>query len=817
MSQWSSAYDPAWLALNDAHNDASVLARDLVAALHAVHRRFDPSIARLAAVGGHRLGATFVDALAVELANLPTSVVLVLDDLHQVSNREVVDDLAQLLLQLSDNVRVVVASRWDVPIGLERLRLAGDLVLLRSAELAFDADEATAMIEHSLGRRLTAKQAEALVARTGGWAAGLQMAALSLGPDVDVDVFIERFAGDDRLIVDYLTGEVLQGLDERTRSFLLRTSILESLTPGLCAAVTGDPDARSTLAWVADHGFFLLRTTPWHERFRYHQLFADLLRSELAAEDPAAEMLCRRAAASWLLDHHQYRSGIDQLLAAGAYQQAFAVLADRGYRLYEEGEIATLVRHLAVVHDSADAPEPLVAIHLLAAQVGADDFTAAAETYRTLARRDDLTPGERIAIDTLAAALGFSFLPLAEMRSLTDGVLRALPRVDPSSVPDFGGVGGADSCEAMATVLSAVADFFAGDLESSARGFERALELPGLKYPLWRVNALGTFALVRAWAGHLADAEKLAMTALDTARAANAMDQMAVVCAHLALAMVQLDRLEVGAAGIHLGAAASCVRRCRRPAYEELVQLQQVRHVAVVDGAERALEELRADTFPVVRRPVIESWRGTLEAQLLLRSGSLRQARRLLDANRDPAPPGSFDVLIAADDLVGARGVLDKWEPPAGDLRGWLEHDLREAVLTSLEGHTGAAGRQIADAAMRAESEGLFLPFVEAPRALGLLRTAAPVQRLHRARMLLDGTPVTDAHSPEKDDLMEQLTPREMIVLEYLPSRLGNDQIADALYVSVNTLKTHLRNIYRKLDAPNRDAAVKRASTIGLI
>ncbi|MDN5780001.1 MAG: helix-turn-helix transcriptional regulator, partial [Humibacillus sp.] len=252
----------------------------------------DPSVARLVVSGGSRLGTGFVDGLALELAEVPGPVLVVLDDLHQVTNSAILADLGRLLLALPDNVRALVSSRWDLPLGLGRMRLQGDLVELRSADLRFEPDEAAQLLEVASGRAITTSQATALVDRTEGWAAGLQLAALSLANAPDVGGFIQRFAGDDRLVADYLSSEVLRDLDEHTRWFLLRTSVLKSLSPQLCAAVTQDPNAGSLLASLADRGYFLTRSEP-AGHYRYHQLFADLLRFQLAVQDPAAEAQCR--------------------------------------------------------------------------------------------------------------------------------------------------------------------------------------------------------------------------------------------------------------------------------------------------------------------------------------------------------------------------------------------------------------------------------------------------------------------------------------------------------------------------------------------
>lgn len=808
-----------WFELRDVHNDALVLARDLVSTIHATHNTVDPSLPRLVVNGGRRLGRDFVDALVAELAHVPTSVVLYFDDLHLLTDSEIIEDLGLLLANLPAPLRAVVASRWDMPIGLGRKRVQGGVVELRSAELAFEADEAVMMLQRTSGRQITPAQAKSLVRRTDGWAAGLQLAALSLANVSDIDAFIEHFAGDDRLVADYLTGEVLYSLDAGTRQFLLRTSVLEWLSPELCKAITGDVDACSTLRGLADRGLFLTRTQTSPERFRYHQLFADLLRYQLAAEDPTAETECRRLAASWLLDHRDYAKGVAQLLAAGDFAMALSVLEVEGHRFYERGETATLLRFLTRIHDANSTPVPQILIQLLAAQVAAHEYTSAAENYRSLSQRTDLTPGEHIAIDTLAAILGIAHLPLAEIARLADSVLAALPAVERSTVTNFLGIGGADTCEAIATFCQSLVAFFAGDVEASAHGFEHVLELPSLQYPIFRVITVGMLALARAWTGRLTDAENLAKSALGMAQEAAAMDHVALVGVHLSLAMTHLERLDTGAADIQLSAAASCVEKSPLPILKQLLHAQQVRQLAVTDSAQSALDHLHRSTFPMVRRPLLEQRLKTLEAQLLVRSGRSLMARQLIADEHQDVPAAWFDVLVAHHDTDLAREFVDTWEPPMNDQRAALEHELRSAVVNHLEGQPGVAGRRVENAALRAEAEGILLPFVETPFALGLLRDSPSTRPLLRIRALLEKalSSMDKTRSQSNEQLVEPLTPREMVVLEFLPSRLGNQHIADSLDISVNTLKTHLRNIYRKLDACDRDRAVEHATSCGLI
>ncbi len=816
-AEWLGGRSACWLSLTSAHDDAVVLAGDLVAALRRSEKVTDPVIADLAQRGGTCLGPQFLDAFVAELDIGVAPLVLVLDDADLVTNEGVLADLGRLLARLPDRCRAVVATRRDLPTGVGRLRVEGRLVELRSADLACDLSEAAALLRRTADRPVSEGQAKLLLERTEGWAAGLQLAALSMRRTADLDRFVDGFAGDDRLVADYLTEEVLRSVGPGTRWFLLRTSILETMSPALCDAVTGRDDAQATLRRLVDRGLFTTEEQRSSGLFHYHHLFADLLRSELRSEGPEAERDCRRAAARWLLAHGHHRAGVDQLLAAGEHEAAFDVLDTEGHRLFERGETATLARGLATIHDGDPSPSPRVAISLLASHVGADQFTAAAETYRRLTRRTDLTAGERIAVDTLASHLGHGDLAMSEMKRLATGVLRTLPGVDRGTVIDFLGMGGADSCETMAGFAAGLADLMLGDVAASAARFERVLEQRGASYPLWRVNTLGALALARAWLGLTAEAEECAGGALYAARDVDGMDQVACVPAHLARATVSLDRMDLGEAGSHLSAAAAIVDRCHRPFYRHLVQLVRVRHAAAVAGARPALDLLRRSPWQAPVRPVVTTARTALEIQLLVRTDAIGEARVVLDGAEGPTPASHFDVLLAEGDLDAAGQVLASWRPEDGDRRGELEHALRAAAFEDRQGHPGAAGRSVADTAVAAEAGGILAPFFEAPVILHILRSATPSRPLHRLRALARAVVTEGSRTEANAGLLDPLTPREIAVLEYLPTRLSNREIADALVISVNTLKTHVRSIYRKLGVEDRDEGVDRASAIGLI
>ena len=426
VQQWAAEADPAsvvWMELDTRHDDAVVFVHGLIEASVAVVPGKLTDLAGLVPVGGGRLGPSLIEALLERLTNLDRDIVLVFEDLHRLTNHGLVSDLGAAAQTLPPGVRMVVTSRWDPPWVLTPLRLNGRLVELRGQDLAFDLPNGRDMLNAVSGRSLSDSQVTRLVERTDGWAAGLQLAGISLQDADDPDRIIDTVTGNDRSIGEYLLEEVVDQQDPAVCRFLLHTAILEWFTPELCDAVLGGHSARTMLAELERRSLFLVRLDGG-ERYRYHHLFADLLRYRLIRDNPEEVSELHRSAAHWLLDQGHLVDAVTHLLAAGDHDDAYRVISSEGHQWFERGESATLVRWLgAIVDRDAEGPAA-VAINLLAAQVAADESTAAAETHRHLMRRPRSHPWRAHRCGCAAHAAGLSRAPTAgehQVRALRSG------------------------------------------------------------------------------------------------------------------------------------------------------------------------------------------------------------------------------------------------------------------------------------------------------------------------------------------------------------------------------------------------------------
>ena len=788
----------------------------------------DPVIKESVTQGGTSLGDVFVDRLIASLTALTADVVLLLEDAHALSSRAVLDDLGQLLTALPDTARAVVTTRRDLPWHLHRLRLADKVVEVRSADLAFRDAEARELIEHVAQRQLTDELVSSLVHRTDGWAVGLQLAAISLRTAADPAAFVQSFAGSDHLVAEYLLNEVIERQDPEVRHFLLHTSVLDWLSAEFCDAVTGTGNARGLLDELYRQSMFLIPLEPSGETYRYHHLFAEVLRYRLQIEDPGAVDDLQHRAARWLLRHGREEEAVDHLLDVGDAQEALRIISTVGHRLFERGEAATLVRWLATVGvDDPHGPAAVVEVNLLAAQLGADNAAAARETYRRIIRRTDLSLGERTAANALYSLLALRDLPPETVLQITDEVRDAVPRLGPDDVVDFLGIGGTDSVQAVGEYTAGLAHFFAGDLDRAATALERARTLPGMSYPVWHVYVLGSLALIRAWQGHCTEALGLARSAIDEAQSFGVGSHHATTHAHLALALVHLDRIELDAAERSLvQARLRLVGRTASATYFDLHGALEARLAAARQGPHQALALLSSPASSGAEATVVREARRGLRMQLLIGAGDPAGARALLDAapkrlngvGGSPAlAPARVDLALAGADLVAAREALHAWRPSPGDLRGAVRRLLSEFLVLHVDGDHRAAEAALTQAVAAARGERLRWPFLEVPSALRAVRRGVGQSSWLTDDALWEIALRLQLGLRAQEALLVPLSDRELVVLAHLPSRMRNQDIAAELFVSVNTVKTHLANIYRTLGVAERDEAIARAQQLDLL
>ncbi|MFC7546114.1 LuxR C-terminal-related transcriptional regulator [Plantactinospora sp. GCM10030261] len=792
----------------------------------------------------------YLDRLADAAAHRPMPAVLILDDLHRVADPSLLEGLDALVRHAAGAVRLVLSSRTDPPLAMHRHRLNGELTEIRAAELAFTAEEAADLLG-ACGVRLPPELAGELWARTEGWPAGLRLAALALRDHPDPARYVATFGGDVPEIAGYLTQEVLADLTAEARDAVRRAVVSRRITGDLLEALTGRGDGDRLLAEAERTGVVIAvgtRPAAW----RCHRLLGDLFRAELA-ELPGDELLdLHRRAVAWAVRHGRPDDGLRHALAAADWHRAGQILLDHWPVLVSAAVSDTDPDQAAMSDAPAPPPDlvrsqPEVALARAVDRLRAGGPTAA-DDARTLIEAATEVP--RLRLVEAAVALAAERVDADPVR-VTAAAERLLGRVDPTdnTVP-------ASGARALAHQALATCRLDAGDLAGAAEHLGAA-NIAARRGPVRvRVAGIARLALVHALRGALRAAEEMALGAEEAARGTvdapgGRPAHLAVDCAaaYLARALVADERDRPDEAETHLALADAALTAAADPtlaAIAELVRARLRRARGDRVGCFRALLAAR-ESWTGPTPPLIGYAVRVAEADLRAANGDLTTARGLLaGVPAGPCEPGGGSAAwsgtgAAAMADVAAAVVLARIELLDGDPRGalravpswdgqaageWplpvrLEAGLLESVAARRAGEVRRAGRVLERVLELAEPEGCRRVFT---------RAEPPVRDL-LAEHLDSGT----AYWPLLDDLLradapdplaapvapvalgEPLTERELTVLRYLQSILSNVEIASEMSLSVNTVKTHVRNIYRKLDASRRREAVRRARELRLI
>lgn len=696
LSEWHA--DPresrpfAWISLDTADNDPVRFWDGVFAALQTT----TPGIGGSAQAALHSPGTTVTDhvlpLLINDLAELTELVVLVFDDYHLIENAEIHRAIDLLVERLPSTTQLVVSTRSDPPLPLSRLRARGQLIEIRGADLRFNVTEAGAFLNDVVGLDLERDEIARLHERTEGWAAGLQLAGLSLRGRENHRQLIDSFAGDDQHIVDYLGFEVLDNEPAELREFMIQSSVLERLSGPLCRAVTGNPDAERLLQRLERENAFVIALDSKREWYRYHHLFAELLRHELTRTRPALVVELHRRASAWYRDADAIHDAIEHANAAGDFGDAIELITTHWYEFLQRGRQETVASWIDRLPSDTVVGDPNLCLTKawLAVNTGRLDevdrwIEAAGRAATGQPKRDELPP-------------------------LESGVasLRAIHR------------------------------YMSGNVSAAIAAGRHALELErgGAASP-WRPVGCPVLGLSLHWHGQREYASRALTEAVRIAEANG--NHLAAMHASGGLAAIEYERGDATSAGARVAEAM-------------------------------ALAE---------EHDLSEHWASSL---------SLAVGGELLARNDNPE--AADEALVRATELA-RRGIAS------------IEIAYSLLALADSRQRLGrhAEARRIYQEARNAVAR------CEDPGILG--------ERLARAERQAKLAPSPQAS--RTSGRSEALSDAELSVLRLLRSELSQREIAGELHLSFNTIKTHTRNIYRKLDVAERTEAISRARELSLI
>ncbi|HEV2255334.1 MAG TPA: LuxR C-terminal-related transcriptional regulator [Streptosporangiaceae bacterium] len=768
-----------------------------------------------------------VDRVLSELADAGSSVTLVIDDLHELTSREALAQLTRLLANLPPHTHAMLTTRHDLRLGLHQLRLAGDLAEFRAADLRFTERETRALLDAS-GITLSEAGAALLHQRTEGWAAGLRLAAISLAGHPDPERFVTEFSGSDRTIAEYLVAEMLVRQPDQVQDLLLRTSLLDRVNGELADLLTGRPGSERILLELADANAFVVPLDPERTWFRYHHLFADLLRLELRRTLPEEVPALHRCAAGWFIRQGQVVEAIRHTQAAGDWLDAARLLADHSFSLTLDGQAQTMQALVRAFPPGEDHPE------LALVRAGGDlvqgrlDEAAAhlavAETYAGTA-----PPDRRRRLQVAVASLQLS---LARRRGDLAGVVEQV-RFLASPV-----TGQSDEDIALGSDLRAVALMNLGTAEAWTLGIEDAER--HLREGAVLAREIGRPYLEVGCLAQLAFASKIHPFAVTQRRSREAIalaerhgwgTEPVIAPALLTLASTMVWTGEFDEGERWLRRAAQALQTDTGPDIGLLMHIVSGMLLACRGRHGEAFEEFSAAERLQSQQEGLHALASQVTAWLLstqARLGRPGEARAMLAAIGD-GRAGSGEIrdawaviCLAEGDPAGALGavadVLDGTAPVIGYVTS-VEAQLLAGLAHLQIGDQRAADQAAERALALAEADRLVLPF--AMTGARELLEALPRHGTAHGALLADILDVLHGSSPAAENQppldVEELSPGELRVLRYLPTNLSRTEIAGELSVSVNTVSTHVRSIYAKLQVRDRSSAVQRARELRLL
>jgi LuxR family maltose regulon positive regulatory protein len=841
VSEWLAGCGQlvAWLSLDEGDNDPAYFLAYLVAALQTISKHIGDGVLGVLQSPGPPPVESILTALLNEITTIPDDFILVLDDYHVIDAKPVNQALTFLLEHLPPQMRLVIATREDPQLPLARLRARAQLTELRAADLRFAPAEAADFLNQVMGLNLAVEDIAALEARTEGWIAGLQLAAISMRGHQDAASFIKSFTGSNRFVLDYLVEEVLQRQSESIQTFLLRTSILDRLCGPLCDAVLGSPAAsgQETLGYLERANLFIVPLDNERRWYRYHHLFAELLRQRLHQsassgneEGGVAEYHIR--ASRWYEDHGLEMEAFQHAAAGNDIERAERIIEGKGIPLHFRGAVAAILDWLASLPRTVLDARPSLCVRYATLSLVAGQATGVEEKLQAAeaALASDLQGAEpdnktRDLIGQIAAARATLALTRYQPEAMITQARRALEYLPPDSL--FSRI--------RAIFTLGFAYQVQGDRAAAGQAYTEAIAISQASGNI-RMTIVATISLgaIQEFENHLYQAAETFRTGLQLA---GDHPQPFENEAHLGLARIFYEWNDLEAAEQHGQQALQLARQFDRVIDRYILSEVFLARLKLARGDVAGAAAMVAETEQSVRQNNFVhriSEVAAAQVLVLLRQGDLAAAAQL--AKTHELPISQARVLLAQGDPSAALALLSPLRQQT-EAKGWQDERLKVMVLQAVAHHAHGekekAVHLLRDTLALAEPGGFIRIFVDEGEpmrmAISKFRLSIEKQPHGQDPKLLGyvdkilaafaqpaAMPQLKIETP-KAKMPEPLSQRELEVLQLVAQGLSNHEIGERLFLALDTVKGHNRSIYAKLQVQRRTEAIARARELGLL
>jgi LuxR family maltose regulon positive regulatory protein len=843
-SEWvrSCERPVAWLSLDEGDDRSSRFLAYLVTALQQVDKNVGQDLQNLLEVPQPPSIDVLMTRLINDVTAIPAPFMLVLDDYQVIDERDIHAAVAFLLDHQPPQMHLVIATREDPPLPLSRLRAQGLITEIRERDLRFTKEEAAAFLKHTMGLSLTADEVSALDARTEGWIAGLQLAAISMQGRQDTRGFVQSLTGSHRHILDYLTEEVLQRQSEEVRAFLLQTSILNRLSGPLCNAVTGQARSQDILEHLERANLFLVPLDDERRWYRYHRLFCDLLRYHLKQEVGRQSLASlHRRACAWLAGHDLKAEALLHAIAGEDFDGAADLIEAVAEAAVLQGEEKTVQRWIEALPDSLVRERPLVCV-IHAWVLNLTEQVAAIEPRLQDAERALRAQGLADDDPFVSDLRGH----IASMRASNARRQNDIPRLIRHSKEALDLLAEDDlTVRTVVTQNLGMAYMLSSDLRAAVDTFREVQSLGQASGNVITVlNSVGFLAAVLIAQGRLQRAAALCRSTIDQHLESYPKPLPTLGHVHASLARVLYEWNDLEAAAAHLEQGIVLGEQTQLPSSIRF-GASLLAWIRQVQGADEGAAGFPRPIAMIAEREQsglddvdFTAWR----VRFWLAQGNFAAAEAWAEGYRagqaQPRPWRPYGdlalarVLIAQQRLEEALDMLTQIRQSAQEAggTGWvIEARVLEALALRTLDETERALDALSQALWLAEPEGYVRTLIDEGRPMAALLRQAGLRGVasHHVGQLLaafgsgerEPRPMEEAapQAMPSSAFVEALTEREVEVLRLIDVGLSNREVADRLYISLNTVRTHVKSLYGKLNVHSRTQAISRARDLGLL
>jgi LuxR family maltose regulon positive regulatory protein len=836
----------AWFSIDNGDNDPAVFLSYIISGIQTIHKEFGQSALKLLNSPNKPSVESIASLLINDLLNISQNFLLVLDDFHLIMSTEVFKIVSYFLEHIPGNIHIVILTRSDPALSLSRLRSQYQLVEIRSSDLGFSANDISVLFNKKLKIRLSNDDSYSLETKTEGWIAGLQLAALSMQGRQDISEFVRELKGDNRYIMDYLIEEVLKAQTDDIKEFLLQTSILEQMSAPLCNALLNRCDSQEILETLEKSNMFVIPLDNERIWYRYHHLFADLLKQRLQQKGKQAIAELHNRAVEWFKENSMPLFATEHAIQAGDFEKCIHILGETAETMWGNGQHAAIKKYGDLLPDDIIKRNTEFCLYYawiltINGQIRkAEPFLLCAEniTKKIISEKNSL----KADIHYHEKLLGKISVSLAYMNSLL---------VRPEKILDYSKIAMEYLTEENPLWYSwglysvAIAEMFRENFKACIPAFKNALEYAKKSGNIYLSSTIGSrLAAVEARMGLYSSSYKNCTDLISFMKKSG---YSQIVKSESTFAGLYAFMAGVEAMRTDFDSALESIRIASDLCKNESDNTFKVNMFVIysltlygkgdLDGANKMLDEADAILKSNIIFPSSMAMYIAMKGFMLIKQNELAKANLFfqengLGFNRDISYNNEFGYspyalyLIIGGKFEEAEIIilkLLKIAEAANRTERVIETKVIYAILNKATGNKEKAIVNLIEALEAASGENILMSFIlylswmrdllnEVYKIQATTKTNIPKKLTDKLKLAIE-----KREEYLKIKSVSMLSDRELDTLKLIAGNLSNQEIADKLFISLNTVKTHLKNVFIKLDAENRTKAVEKAKELGII